>query len=149
MGIVYLLADQFEVPPEPYRTGQAGSVWLTEDGALEQDVRVRLSANSTHALLGHGVVDALNELPLEGRLGDGQATLIPPPTLDSVRSIFYAADRKTYGASYEFVVETAETCADTQYRIRIDNREYQAALSELTYLVSTASREGRAVWIRI
>ncbi len=149
MGIVYLLADQFEAPPEPFRTGQAGCAWLSEDGALEQNVRVHLSANSTHALLGHGVVDALNDLSLEGRLGDGQATLIPPPTLDSARSIFYAADRKTYGACYEFIVESGETRADTQYRIRIDNREYQAALSELTYLVSTASREGRAVWIRI
>ena len=65
MGIVYLLADHFEAPPEPFRTGQAGCAWLREDGALEQDVRVHLSANSTHALLGHGVVDALNELPIE------------------------------------------------------------------------------------
>ena len=149
MGIVYLRAEQFEAPPKPFRTGEAGRAWLGEDGTLEQDVRVRLSANSTHALLGHGVVDALNELPLEGILGDGQATLIPPPNLDSALSIFYAADRKTYGASYEFSIATRETLENTQYRIRIDNREYQAALSELTYLVSTASREGRAVWIRI
>lgn len=149
MRIVYLLEEQFEAPPKPFRTGEAGRAWLGEDGAFQQDVRVQLSANSTHALLGHGVVDALNELPLEGVLGDGQVTLIPPSTLDAALSIFYAADRKTYGASYEFAISTRETLGNTQYRVRIDNREYQAALSELTYLVSTASREGRAVWIRI
>ena len=62
MEIVYLLPEQAQAPPRPFRTGEAGCVWLCADGALERDTRVRLSANSTHALLGHGVVDSLNEL---------------------------------------------------------------------------------------
>jgi hypothetical protein len=36
-----------------------------------------------------------------------------------------------------------------EYRIQIDNREYQRSLSRLQYLLSTASREGRIVWIAI
>jgi hypothetical protein len=147
--IVYLLESQVHAPPKPFRSGQAGCVWLAADGSLERDTRVRLSANSTHALLGHGVVDALNELPLEGRLGDGRETLFPPASLDGARRLFLQADRKTYGASHEFVVATQRVPEPVEYRVRIDNREYQACLAELTYLTSTASREGLAVWMRL
>jgi hypothetical protein len=147
--IVYLLPAQTAAPPKPFRIGEAGCVWVGADGSLERDTRVRLSANSTHALLGHGVVAALNELPLEGRLGDGCETLIPPASLDRARLLFQEADRKTYGASYEFVVATQRDPAPVEYRVRIDNREYQGCLAELTYLASTASREGMAVWMQI
>ena len=34
-----------------------------------------------------------------------------------------------------------------EYRVRIDNREYQVTLARLRYLVSMASREGHAAWI--
>ena len=149
MKIVYLLPEQAQAPPKPFLVGEAGCIWFRDDGSLERDTRVWLSANSTHALLGHGVVDALNELLLEGRLGDGCETLIPPAALDEARSLFYAADRQTYAASYEFVVATQRAPEPVEYRVRIDNREYQSCLAELTYLTSTASREGLAVWMRI
>lgn len=106
MRTVYLDSKEEAPPPPPYRTGKAGHVFVAEDGTLETDLRVELSANSTHALLGHGVVDELNRLPLDGRLGEGR-------------------------------------------RGRIHNREYQVTLARLTYLMSTASREGHAAWIRI
>jgi hypothetical protein len=151
--IVYLSPEHFDAPPAPYRSGEAGYVWLAENGALETDTRVALSANSAHALLGHGVVEALNELPLDGRLGSGLEVIVPPASLEDARSMFYEADRKTYGARYEFVVEpedaAREDSSDVEYRIRIDNREYQRTLTRLTYLMTMASREGRAVWLRL
>ena len=93
-------------------------------------------------MIGHGVVDALNALPIEGRVGDGEDALIPPAVLEDACSLFYEADRKTYGAIYEFVVATRLESELVEYRVRVDNREYQAALSRLTFLTSTASREG-------
>ena len=149
MKLVYLPQDRAWDPPEPFLTGAAGCLWLGPDGSLETDARVQLSANATHAMIGHGVVDALNSLPIEGRVGDGEDALIPPSVLEDACSLFYEADRKTYGAIYEFVVATTLGSEPVEYRIRIDNREYQATLSRLTFLTSTASRDGVAVWIRI
>ena len=76
--IEYLSPSDFDAPPAPYRCGEAGYVWLSADGDVETETRVALSANSTHALLGHGVVDALNELPLDGCLGLGHEVMVPP-----------------------------------------------------------------------
>jgi hypothetical protein len=131
------------------RSGEAGCAWLDPDGAFELDTRVRISPNSTHALLGHGVVAELNTLPLEGKLGEGLEALIPPACLDTVRTLLFEADRKTYGAQYEFVVESCEEPERIEYRVKIDTREYQSTLSHLTFLMSVASREGLAAWIRI
>jgi hypothetical protein len=149
MQVVYLADEDRDDPPPPYRTGEAGNAWLGESGRLETDTRVRLNANSAHALLGHGVVDALNELPLEGRLGTGQPVVVPPAVLDDARRVFIEADRQTYGARYEFVAGTSEQPEPIEFRIRIDNREYQSTLARLTHLASQASREGRAVWLRL
>ena len=149
MRIIYLHPEEVEDPPAPFRTGEAGCVWVGGDGSLESDTRVQLSANTTHALLGHGVVSALNELAVEGALGEGGEALIPPAVLEPACALFYEADRKTYGATYEFVVARVNEPEPVEYRVRIDNREYQAGLSRLTYLTSLASREGHAVWIRI
>ena len=149
MRVVYLAAGRRGSPPPPFRTGAAGHFWLSEDRTPEQETRVALSANSTHALLGHGVVDGLNRLSLEGRLGEGREVVIPPATLEAARRIFIEADRTTYGASYEFVA--GERCEPdpVEYRVRIDNREYQRTLARLVYLCTMASRNGRAVWLRI
>jgi len=130
-------------------SGAAGFVWVGASGDLETDTRVELSHNTTHALLGHGVVDALNDLPLEGNVGRGVEAVVPPAALDPVRSVFVDADRTTYGAVHEFVVARRGRREPTEYRIRIDNREYQIALARLTFLTTRASREGKAVWIRI
>ncbi len=133
----------------PFRSGEAGCAWFADSGELETDTRVVLSVNSTQALLGHGVVDSLNRVPLDGRLGGGLQVLVPAPSSDAVRSIFYEADRKTYGADYEFVAATRPAPDPLEYRIRIDNREYQRTLSRMQFLITSAQHEGRAVWICI
>lgn len=137
--------------PEPgdhplLRTGEAGRVWIG-GGEFVTNTRVSLTPNSTHALLGHGVVDALNELPLElGRLGEGKDVLIPQAVLEDASRIFYEADRRTYGGVWEFPIAQEK---GRELRLRIDNREYQRTLARLQDLVRAASREGHAVRIRI
>ena len=147
MRLVYLAAEQFDSPPPPFRTGAGGRVWLSERGELETDERVRLSANTVHALEGHGVVAELNRLPLElGALGGGRQVLVPQAALDDAADILTEADRKTYGAVHEFVVAREN---GAEFRVRIENREYQRALARLRDLVVAASRQGFAVWLRI
>lgn len=146
-----LYIDDLHEQSEPHRavslrTGSAGFVFATDDGGFRNDLRLELSANSTHALIGHGVVDALNDLSLHGRVGTGMEVLIPPSELEAVQRLFYRADAKTYGANYEFVVESR---AEVEYRIRIDNREYQNTLSGMQYLLRTAAHEGMAAWLLI
>jgi len=147
--VVYLKSDVAEPAACPLRTAEAGCAWFSADGAFVRDTRLQISANSTHALLGHGVVAQLNELPLEGVLGGGCDVLIPQAHLDAARALLFEADRKTYGASYAFAVAAEVEPEPVEYRLRIDNREYQSTLSHLTFLLSVASREGLAVWIRI
>lgn len=145
--VIYLSPEQYDEPPPPFRTGVGGRVWMSERGELETDERVRLSANTVHALEGHGVLNALNRLPLEmGRLGEGREVLVPQAALDEFADILTEADRKTYGALYEFVVAREP---GAEWRIRIENREYQRALARLRDLVVQAGRQGFAVWLRI
>jgi hypothetical protein len=147
MRVIYLSSEAFDAPPPPFRTGVGGRVWMSARGELETDERVRLSANTVHALEGHGVLDELNRLPLElGRLGEGRQVLVPQAVLDDAADILTDADRKTYGASYEFVVARAR---GVEYRIRIENREYQRALARMRDLIVQAGRQGFAVWFRI
>ena len=122
---------------------------LAADGSFEADGRVPLSANSTHALIEHAVVEALNRLELQGTIGRGLDVLIPQACLAETSSILYAADRRTYDRSYEFVIAEEPAPEPTQFRVRIDNREYQRSLARLQYLVTTASRLGHAVRVRI
>jgi hypothetical protein len=145
--VTYLDPEQFDAPPPPFRTGAGGRVWLSERGELETDERVRLSANTVHALEGHGVLALLNRLPLElGRLGEGRQVLVPHAALDDAADILTEADRKTYGGSFEFVVAAA---GGIEYRARIDNREYQRALARLRDLIVASGRQGFAVWLRV
>jgi hypothetical protein len=147
MRVIYLAPEEFDAPPPPFRLGAGGRVWMTERGELETDERVRISANTIAALEGHGVLIELNRLPLEmGKLGDGRDVFVPQAALDDVADILTEADRKTYGASYEFAVARD---AHAEYRVRIDNREYQRALARLRDLVVQAGRQGFAVWLRI
>ena len=147
MRLIYLEPEQFDAPPAPFRTGAGGRVWLSERGELETDERVRLSANTVHALEGHGVLAELNRLPLElGRLGEAREVLVPQAALDDAADILTEADRKTYGASFEFVIARD---ARNEYRVRIENREYQRALARMRDLIVAAGRQGFAVWLRI
>jgi len=146
---VYLAAEEFDDPPPPFRRGEAGLVWLGADGSLKTDTRVRLSANATHALEGHGVLDALNELPLEGRLGEGRDVVIPQQALEATSELLYEADRRTYGGSWEFVVAPSKGEEAVEFRVRVDNRDYQKNLLRLTDLLALASRRGHAVRLRV
>jgi hypothetical protein len=128
------------------RTGSAGFVFVDDDGRVGNDLQLSLSINSTYALMGHGVIEDLNKVEIQGRVGTGMEVLVPPSELEAVRQIFYQADSKTYGGTHEFVVGID---AEIEYRIRIDNREYQNTLSGLQYLMRTASHEGMAVWLSI
>ena len=148
MRIQYLSEEDGPVYAVSLRRGRAGFVCLGDDGNLVTERRMVLSANTTHALLGHGVIAALNELPLHGQLGSGLQVLIPPPQLEPVRDLFYRADEKTYGRQYEFVLATVAEPA-VEYRIRIDNREFQHALSGLQFLLRSAAHEGMGAWLQI
>jgi len=143
----YLRPEEFEAPPPPFRRGEGGHLWLGDGGDFERDTRVRISANTTHALLGHGVVEALNRLPLMGTLGSGLDTVVPQAALRTAVEILYEADRKTYGGSWEF--EVGVDANGAACRVRVDNREYQKGLLRLTDLLNAASRIGYGVWLRI
>ena len=146
---VYLEPDEFADPPAPFRTGAAGLVRLDAEGAFELEERLQISANSLHAMEGHGVVDRLNELGLEGTLGRGAPVLFRPALVEHARSILYEADRQTYGASYEFVVARQEGARPREYRVAVQNREYQVTLVRLVDVFQRASRHGEAVWVAI
>jgi hypothetical protein len=135
--------------PQPgFRAGEAGRVVLRPDGEIVQDVRVTLTPNSVHALLGHGVVDRLNGLPVDlSPIGSGKDALLTPACLEPAARILIEADRDTYGALHVFDVSGDE--GDVVYRIEIDNREYQRSLARLRDLVTLGHREGFAVRIRI
>jgi hypothetical protein len=145
---VYLSKRDFDAPPPPFRSAQAGLVWLEEDGLLETDTRVLLSANTTHALEGHGVLRALAALPLQGSLGDGQDVIVPQAALGDAAQVLYEADRNTYGGIWDFLVYTEPGAVPIEYRVRVDNREYQRSLLRLTDLLNMASRVGHAVRLR-
>ncbi len=127
----------------------AGILILDGDRALVDNAPTVLAANSVHALLGHGVIDELNGLALEGTLGAELEVVVPPPLLDEVRAILYRADRKTYGARFEFAIGRREGPNPVEYRLRIENREYQRTLARLVDVATRASRAGHAMWMRI
>jgi len=147
--IVFLAEDDFMSPPAPFRTGAAGVVRFAEDDSLEMDERVKLSANAVHALIGHGVLDRLNELDLEGAVGRGVPVLIRPGLIEDARTILYAADPTTYGQEWEFLVDRDEGPPPVEFRVRVVNREYQIALVRLIDVFNRASRHGDAAWITI
>lgn len=146
---VYLAADAFDDPPPPFRTGAAGLVRLDAAGEFELEERLRISANSLHAMVGHGVVDRMNALGLEGTLGAGAPVLVRPGLVERARSVLYDADRKTYGASYEFVVAREDEPVPREFRVAVRNREYQVTLVRLVDVLNRASRHGEAVWISL
>lgn len=146
---IYLERDQWTDPPAPFRTGSAGWIRLDAEDQFELHSRVDLSANATHALLEHGVVDALNALGLEGQLGGGLPVLIRPALIEAARSVLYEADRNTYGATWEFVIDRSETDPPCEYRVIIDNRDYQISLTRLIDVLNHASRVGIGSWMTI
>ena len=146
---IFLAAEDFDDPPSPFRTGAAGLVRLDDEGAFELDERVRISANSLHAMIGHGVVDRLNELEPEGTLGAGAPVLFRPALIEAARSVLYEADRNTYGGRWEFVVAREEGERPREFRVAVRNREYQVTLVRLVDVFQRASRHGEAVWMAV
>ena len=138
-----------EVAP-PFASGEAGCVWVGADGVVQTDVRVLISPNSLHALHGHGVVARLAELgPELGPIGGGRDALLGPVRVERALAIFYDADRKTYGARHDLLVRAASGPDDVEYRIVVDNREYQRTLSQLQFMTSTAARMGQGIRLRV
>jgi hypothetical protein len=138
-------------PPRPFRAGEVSSFEWGEDDVMTRS-RVTVAPNSLHALYGHGVVDALNRLPLAlGPIAPRADAVLRATALSEASRILYEADRSTYGRTWEFTVggDATNGDADIEYRIAIDNREYQRTLSRLQYLVVLAGREGRAVRLRL
>ncbi len=130
--------------------GEAGPVTIAADGEWTAETRVWIGPNSHCALVHHGVGAALAALRgAQGRLGGGSDLLLPPSAAESVARLFYEADRRTYGASYDFLVLTRQAPEPIHYRVAIDNREYQKTLSQLQYLATTAARYGHGLRIRL
>jgi hypothetical protein len=133
-----------------FRSGEAGLVMAHPEGGLESDRQVWIPPNSLHALEQHGVVAQLNQLPLQiGPIAPGRDAVLEPRALDDAARIFYEADRKTYGNVWEFIVGVRQEPEPLEYRIVIDNRGYQRSLSQLQFLVTSASRRGFAVRLRL
>jgi len=89
-----------------FARGEAGHGKLVETGGLASEMRVPIPANAYHALLGHGVVEELNRLALDGGpVGSGHEAWIRPAAAEQAAHILYEADRKTYGGSWEFVAK--------------------------------------------
>ena len=101
-------------------------------------------------LHGLGVVARLDALaPSIGAIGSGCDALLDPPVVEEAMRVFYEADRATYGVRHDLLVRPAEPPACTEYRIVVDNREYQRTLSQLQFLTSTAARHGLGVRLRV
>jgi hypothetical protein len=147
--IVYFDHHEPAVNGPPFRSGDAGIVWIGEQGWMETDSRVRISPNSLHAMEHHGVVARLNELQLElGPIGAAHDALVVPADTTAAARVFYAADEKTYGARYDVLIAREHGPEEAEYRLVIDNREYQRTLSQLQFLCNGASHDGHGLRIR-
>ena len=149
MKVVHFVHERSHEEQPGFSRGGAGFVKLV-DGAFEPESRVTIGPNAYHALHGHGVVDALNGLPLEGGpLGHGGEAWIRPLATEEAAAILYEADRRTYGGTWEFITHRQQVPEPVEYRIVIDNRDYQRTLSRLQFLAVTASRNGWAIHLRL
>lgn len=130
--------------------GEAGPVILDAGAEWVAEPEVWIGPNSHCALVHHGVVEELNALPrADGSVGSGRDSLLPPGSTEAVARIFYEADRKTYGASHDFLAFARDVPQPVHYRIAIDNREYQKTLSQLQFLSTTAARHGHGLRLRL
>lgn len=142
--------DPGRPPTPPFRAGEAGLVWLSEEEVFETDTRVVISPNTLHSLFEHGVVARLAALPAQmGPLGPGREAVLSPAALPEALHILYEADRQTYGARHDLLVAAAWGTPPTDYRIAVDNREYQRSLSQLQFVASQAARMGHGLRLRL
>ncbi|MCG8588355.1 MAG: hypothetical protein MJE66_03615 [Proteobacteria bacterium] len=143
---VYYDPERVPVDGSPFRTGGAAAVALGADGELCTEAAVRISPNSLHALWGHGEIDAIARDGLaEPSPAPGVTSLVSPASVEAVLPILYAADRNTYGCRHEFVVAESSGASGVEYRVVVDNREYQRTLAQLQFLFGQAARHGHGV----
>ena len=140
--------DPAEQPVFP--CGEAAPVIVESNGHWTAQTEVWIGPNSHCALVRHGVADELTALPdAQGHAGSGRDLLLPPSSAEAVAHIFYEADRKTYGATFDFLALAQQVPAAIHYRIAINNREYQRTLSQLQFLSTTAAHDGCGLRIRL
>jgi hypothetical protein len=151
VSIVYFdHATPSQAVEPPFSSGEAGVVWIESSGDVVSAPRVPIPPNSLHAMHGHGVVRQLNALdPLIGPVGAGSEAVISPAMAEQALRIFYEADRMTYGSRHDLLVRAPAAHDLVEYRIVIDNREYQRTLSRLQYMTSTAARMGQGIMLRV
>lgn len=147
--VVYYDPGRADAAQPAFRSGEAGRLELLADGSFELETAFAISPNSCCALWGHGVVAELAPLAGGGPIEPDREVLLTPSRLEEAAKVFYAADRKTYGARYEFVAARAAEPEPVEYRLVVDNREYQRALNRLQFLATWSARNGRAVWLRL
>ena len=151
MTIVYLRPEDADAPPPPFRTGDAGHGWIDRDGVPQTDVRVRLSANSVHAMLGHGVVDELNRLPLEfGCLGAGRDVLLPAPALDDGQVLVgvdgpAGGEPLAQGVELRLVLDPPDEPAQSRARLEGGRQRGVAGRPELDLAAVQSLEAGAAV----
>lgn len=148
--IVYYDHAAADLPQPGFRQGRADRVVVGDDGVAESQTAVDITPNSLCALLGHGVAERLDRLPLVyGRIRAGGEAVLRPSALSDASRILYEADRMTYGATHEFLAQQSGGADSIAYRIVIDNREYQRTLARLQYLVTLSGREGHGVRLKL
>ena len=142
--------DPAEEIRAPFRSGEAGVVWLSEEGFFETDTRVELDPNAYHSLFAHGVIDALADLPMQmGPLAVEGEAVLAPSAIPAALHLFYEADRETYGVEHDLLVAEAFGSPPLDYRIAVDNREYQRTLSKLQFVASEAARMGHGLRLKL
>ncbi len=147
--VYYDHGERAEAQPR-FPHGEAGPVVVASNGEWTADTEVWISPNSHCALLNHGVARELGAIEsVEGSVGNGLDALVAPAAAERVARIFYEADRQTYGARYDFLACLDEAPVRVEYRIQIDNREYQQTLSRLQFLATTAARHGHGIRLRL
>lgn len=145
--VIYYDHTRLDFEQPGFRRGNAGFVIPDQQWGFTGTVVVEIPPNALHALEEHGVVAELNALEFQtDPIAPGWDAVLRPFALDDASHILYEADRKTYGRTWEFVVGRRSGC---EYRIVIDNRGYQRTLSQLQFLVTSASRQGLGVRIRL
>ena len=130
-----------------FRSGDAGFVIPDEKWGFNGTKVVDIPPNALHALEEHGVVAELDALEFQtDPIAPGRDAVLRPFALDDAAHILYEADRKTYGRIWEFVIARH---GEREFRLVIDNRGYQRTLSQLQFLVTSASRQGLGVRFRL
>ncbi len=152
MTIVYYDPARPAEAQPGFRSGEAGIIDLTlDDAAQARLARVKIPPNACHALVGLGVVERLNLLPLEvGPIAPGREAVLFPGSLERAIEILYALENELWNgsrdyAALELTVAAGSDARPVEYRLRFDRREFERSLLRLIDLFHAAWRAGRGV----